>query len=114
MSYSNKIAFETLRTLDSSTMSSSSTYYTIGTPLKFPSYKIKIVNNSNQLITISIDGINDHDVLPATSFTLYDETQAQFSSCNCPALPAGTQVYAKAGAAGTGLIYVVSQYLIQG
>jgi hypothetical protein len=114
MSYSNKITWEILRTLDSSTMSSSSTYYNVGTPLKFPSYKLKLVNNSNVLVTVSIDGVNDYDVAPAGSFFLYDETQAQLSSCNCPAIPAGTQITCKAASAGTGLIYLVSQYLIQG
>lgn len=113
MVYTNRITYEVLRTLDSSTMSSSSTYYTIGTALKFPSFKLKIVNNGSVLITVSIDGISDYDVVPATSYVLYDNSQAQMSTANMPCIPAGTQFSAKAASAGTGLIYLVTQYLIE-
>ncbi len=112
MAYTNRITWETLRTLDSSTMSSSSTYYNVGTPLVHPSYKLKMVNNSNVLVTVSIDGTTDIDVCPGGSFWLYDETQAQISTASAPAIPAGTQISCKAATAGTGLIYLVTQYLI--
>jgi hypothetical protein len=62
-------------------------------------------------VTISIDGINDKDVAPANSFWLYDETKYAGEAMN-PALPAGTQIMIK-GAAGVGLIYLVSQYIVQ-
>lgn len=113
MAYTNRIYFEKLRSLDSSTMSSSSIYYKIGTPLVYPSYKIKIVNNSNVLVTISIDGASDYDVLPAGSFTLYDNAQAQMSTANLPCISVGTQFSAKAASSGTGLIYITTQYLIE-
>jgi hypothetical protein len=112
MGYTNKIAWETLRSLDSSTMSSSTTYYNVGGPLLFPSYKLKMVNNSTVLVTVSINGSTDVDIAPAGSFWLYDETQAQFPSATIPAVPAGTQISVKAATAGTGLIYLVSQYLV--
>lgn len=113
MSSTNQITWEVLRTLDTSTMVSSSTYYNVGTPLKFASYKLKLVNNSNVLVTISIDGVSDYDVAPSNSFFLYDETQAQINTSNSPAIPAGTQISAKAASAGTGLLYLVSQYIVQ-
>jgi hypothetical protein len=94
-------------------MVSSSTYYLVGTALLNPSYKLKMVNNSNVLVTISIDGINDYDVCPANSFWLYDETQAQINTSSSPSIPKGTQISVKSASAGTGLIYLVSQYLIQ-
>lgn len=114
MSQTNRITWEVLRTLDTSTMSSSSTYYNVGTALLFPSYKLKMVNNSNVLVTVSIDGISDFDVCPANSFWLYDETQAQINTSNSPAIPKGTQISVKSAAAGVGLVYLVSQYLVQG
>jgi len=95
-------------------MVSSSTYYKVGGPLLYPSYKLRLVNNSTVLVTISIDGINDYDVAPANSFFLYDETQASISNSNEPAIPAGTQISCKSAAAGTGLIYLVSQFLVKG
>jgi len=110
MSYTNRIAWETLRTIDSSTLNN--TYQAVGTPLKFPSYILKLVNNSTVLVTISIDAINDMDVAPANSFWLYDEGKVGINS-QFPSMPAGTQIYVKGSAAGTGLIYLVSQYVIQ-
>ena len=64
------------------------------------------------LVSGSIDGVNAYDVCPATSFWLYDETQAQISTANTPAIPAGTQISCQAASAGTGNIYLVSQYLV--
>ncbi len=111
MSYTNRIAWETLRSLDSATLSGS--YVAVGTALLHPSYKLKMVNNSNVLVTVSINGTTPIDVCPANSYWLYDETQAQFNSANLPAVPSGTQIFVS-GSAGVGLIYLVSQYLVEG
>jgi hypothetical protein len=110
MAYTNRIAWETLRSIDSATLTGS--YQALGTPLAHPSYICKLVNNSTVLITISIDGINDVDVAPANSYWLYDEGKVGLSGAY-PALPQGTSVFVK-GSAGTGSIYLVSQYIIQG
>ncbi len=110
MAYTSRIAWEPLRTIDSATFTGS--YQNLGTPLDNPSYICKMVNNSTVLVTISIDGINDMDVAPANSFWLYDEGKVGFNS-GYPALPAGTQIMVK-GSAGTGSVYLVSQYIIQG
>lgn len=108
MGITGRIAWETLRTIDSATLTGS--YQTVGTPLAHPSYICKLVNNSTVLVTISIDGINDIDVAPASSFWLYDEGKTDLVSAY-PSLPAGTQFYVK-GSAGTGLIYLATQYII--
>ena len=118
MSATNRITWEILRSVDSASMTSSTTYYPLTTPagvgpLLFSSYKLKMVNNSTVLVTISIDGITDYDVCPAGSFWLYDETQAQFNTASQPAIPQGTQILVKSATTGTGLIYLVSQYLLQ-
>lgn len=109
MSYSQRLTWETLRSIDSATLTGS--YQAVGTPLAHPSYICKLVNNSTVLVTISIDGTNDVDVAPAGSFWLYDESKAGLNSA-MPALPAGTQILVK-GSAGTGSIYLVTQYIIQ-
>jgi hypothetical protein len=117
MSATNRITWEVLRSFDTSTISSSSTYYNLGGPLLHPSYKLKMVNNSNILVTISIDNVKDYDVCPAGSFWLYDETQAQINTSNSPSIAVGTQISIRYGSyvatPGTGLIYLVSQYLVQ-
>ncbi len=107
MVYTARIAWEPLRTLDSATLSGG--YLAVGTALAFPSYILKMVNNSNVLVTVSIDGSTDIDVLPANSFWLYDEDKTQSHE----GMPIGTQIFVK-GSAGTGLIYLVSQYLVMG
>jgi len=110
MSYTQRLAWETLRSINSTTFNN--TFQALSTPLLYPSYILKLVNNSTQLITISIDGINDVDVSPANSFWLYDEGKVGIAGCY-PALQAGTQIFVKGAAAGTGLVYLVSQYIIQ-
>jgi len=109
MSYTQRIAWETLRSIDSSTFTGS--YQNLGTPLQHPGYIVKLVNNSTVLVTISIDGTNDIDVAPASSFWLYDEGKSGLNSAY-PALPQGTQIMVK-GSAGSGSVYLVSQYIIQ-
>ncbi len=108
MSYTSRIAWETLRSIDAATFTG--VRVALGTPLAHPSYILKMVNNSTSLVTISIDGINDVDVAPASSFWLYDEGKVG-SNSGFPAVPQGTQIFVT-GAAGTGLVYLVSQYLI--
>jgi hypothetical protein len=108
MSYTTRIAWETLRSVDSSTFTG--VYVALGTPLANPSYICKLVNNSNVLVTVSIDGATDIDVAPANSFWLYDETK--FGTPSIEFLPQGTQFFVK-GPVGVGLIYLVTQYLVQ-
>jgi hypothetical protein len=108
MSSTGRIAWETLRSIDSATFTGA--YQAVGTPLEHPSYILKMVNNSNVLVTISIDGINDIDVCPASSFWLYDEGKVGMSS-SIAAIPAGTQILVK-GSAGIGSVYLVTQYII--
>lgn len=104
--FTTRIAWEILRVFDSATLTGG--FDAVGGPLLHPSIKLKLVNNSDALVTISIDGINDIDVAPPNSFWLYDE---QITTLH-EAIPEGTQIYVK-GTAGTGNIYLVSQYLIQ-
>jgi hypothetical protein len=107
MGYSQRVAWEPLRSIDSATLNN--TYQALGAPLAHPSFILKLVNNSTDLVTISIDGLTDIDVAPANSFWLYDEDKTDRHE----AMPQGTQIYVKGTPAGTGSIYLVSQYLIQ-
>lgn len=110
MASTGRVSWETLRTFDSATLSGS--YQALGTPLANPSYIFKLVNNSTVLVTISIDGIHDIIVLPAGSFSLYDEGKVGLSG-SLPALPANTSFFVKGAVAGTGLIYLETQYIVE-
>jgi hypothetical protein len=111
MAYTNKVAWETLRSTNTAALAGA--YVAVGGPLLNPSYILKLVNNSNILITISIDGVTDIDVAPANSFWLYDEGKVGQSSA-FPSMPEGTQIFIKSstGGAGVGLVYLVSQYVV--
>jgi hypothetical protein len=105
MVFTNRVSWEPLRSIDSATFTGS--YQAVGTPLKNPSFLLKVVNNSNQLVTVSFDGTSDYDICPSGSFFLYDETKTE----RYEMLPANTQIYVK-GSVGTGLVYVVTQFII--
>lgn len=107
MSFTQTIAWEALRSIDSATFTGS--YQALGTHLLYPSCILKIVNNSNVLVTVSIDGSTDIDILPINSFVLYDELK--YGNPNYQFVRAGTQFYVK-GSAGVGSVYLVSQYLV--
>lgn len=108
MAYTNKIAWETLRSLNSASLTGG--YDALGGPLLHPGYIVKMVNNGTTAVTVSVDGSTDVDVCPSGSFWLYDEGKVAQSGSE-PALPKGTQIFVKGGA-GTGTIYLVVQYII--
>lgn len=105
-SFGIRAKYDVIRSRDSATFTGS--YQTLGTALTNPGILVKIVNNSGVIITVSTDGTNDHDVLPSSSFVLYDySANKQDGPTLC--VPVGTQYYVK-GAASTGLVYLVIQY----
>ena len=97
---------DTLRSIDSATFTG--VYQAIGTPLTRPIRIFKFVNNSTALVTISWDGVNDHDILPAGSFFLYDITtnHSNVEGTQGMYVKTGTQFYVK-GAAGVGSVYLI-------
>jgi len=109
-SFTKKLVYDTLRSIDSATFTGS--YQALGTPLANPSSIVKIVNNSDVLVTISVNGTSDHDVVPGTSFTLYDVSANSLSESGSIFIPVSTQYYVK-GSAGTGLVYLVVQYVVR-
>ena len=106
--YTTRLAWENLRSIDSATFTGS--YQALGTAFTQPSYICKMVNNSTVFVTISIDGVNDIDICPASSFWLYDLTKTLNGGSPSLSLPVGTQFYVK-GSAGTGSVYLVTQYI---
>jgi hypothetical protein len=104
MAYTTKINWEQLRSINATSFTGS--FQSVGGPLLFPSYILKMVNNTSVLVTISIDGVNNYDVAPAGTFLVYDLT----TTVNHESIPTGTQFYVSA-AAGTGFFYIVTLYL---
>ena len=109
-SYTTRLTWEVRRTIDSADFTGD--YQPLGTPLTNPSYILKLINLSGVVVDVSIDGENDYDVAPSMSGFILDESKGVNGIGPLIAVPAGTQIYVK-GAASTGLVYLVSQYLIQ-
>lgn len=104
-----RAAFETLRSLAFGSISGA--YATIGTPLLNPARLIKIVNTTNADMFISTDGTNNHDIIPASGFALYDLTTNHPTNSSGFFFAQGTQFYVKQVSAPTsGTVYLTVIY----
>jgi|SRR5690349_4981725 len=97
---------DTIRSIDSASFTGN--YQTVGTPLSHGARIVKFTNLSNVTATLSWDGVNDNEVLPANSFVLIDVSGARENSQYIE-VQVGTQFYAK-GSAGTGSFYISVYY----
>jgi hypothetical protein len=71
-----------------------------------PCWAFKIVNNSTEDVTVSLDGIHDHDYVPSNSGAVIDVYTNSQTQNKCNVLGKNTVVYVK-GTAGTGNVYLV-------
>lgn len=97
---------EVLRSRNSSTFTGS--YQTLGAAFDEAVRIMKITNNSTVDVTVSWDGTNDHEFLPAGSFVLIDVMTNKLND-NGLFIEVGTQIYVK-GSAGTGSVYLSGYY----
>lgn len=111
MAYTQRLQYENIRSADTA---SATTYLLLGTPLAQASSLIKMVNLSNKNILVSIDGVNAVDICPANGFWLYDVTSDSPKSSDV-FVDKGRQYSIKTtdGAAGTGLVYLVVQFVLK-
>lgn len=97
---------DVLRSFASASVSSS--YQAVGTAFSYPVRIMKITNNSTQDVTVSWDGLVDHEYIPAGSFLLLDVSANRETSLIFD-IAKGTQILIK-GTAGTGNIYVSTYF----
>lgn len=95
---------DALRSINSATFTGA--YQALGTPLTRPIRLAKFVNNSTVAVTVSWDGVNDHDIYPTLSGTVFDWTTNEVQE-NGWFIPSGTQIYVKS-TAGTGSFYLAA------
>lgn len=94
-----------LQSIASSTMTSD--YQVLGT-FAYPARVFKITNNSTEDVTLSWDGTNAHEYIPAGSFLLIDcSSNRQVNDIF--SIPLGTTLYVM-GTAGTGNVYLSYYY----
>jgi hypothetical protein len=91
-SFSVRLKAETLRSLAFGSIGSS--YMGIGTTFDHPIRLIHVQNLTNQTLIYSLDGINDHFVLPASGFILLDITANKTREQGWY-ISQGTRLYAK-------------------
>lgn len=101
-----RATFEPLRTLAFGSISV--TYAGIGTALAHPSRMMIVQNFTDVLITYSLDGINDHFVLPSNGQVIFDWTSNVTVSQGF-FIAEGVRLYAK-GAPTLGAVYVSTIY----
>lgn len=82
------------------------TYQTLGSAFGAPVILFKIVNDSDVNVDISTNAVDDHDIVPAGSFTLYD-LRSNKGVEDMFSMSSGTQFYVK-GAASTGSVYLIA------
>lgn len=97
---------EVLRSIAASTFTGS--YQTVGAVLANPSRILKFTNDTSVDVTVSWDGTNAHELLPAGSFLLID-VAANRQISNIFSAAAGTQFYVNASS-GTGTFYISTYF----
>ena len=110
MAYQNKVLPIPLSSIDSATFTGSYQLLSGAAGITHGCIMLHIANGSDKSITISYDGINDHDFLLAGT-----DRELQFQANSLPqnfsaVLAQGTKVYVK-GAAGTGRVYLSGWYV---
>jgi len=98
-----------MKSIDSATMTSS--YQAIDSlGIAKACFLLKIVNASSQAVTVSFNGVDDNDFIPANLPAEYpSQTNAQPNSW-VALWEKGTKVYVK-GTAGTGRVYVTGLFV---
>ena len=101
--YDLQVNFDAVRSIDSATFTGA--YQAVGVPLTTPLRMLKFINDSSVIVTVSLDGVTDHDILPANSFVIYDFTANEMRDDGF-FVANNTQFWAK-GAAGVRFFYIV-------
>jgi len=117
MSVKNIVQAMPMISIDSATFTGAYQLLTAAAGLTVAPFLIIFINNSDRDITISYDGVIDHDFNPAFIGTI--PTQRNFQTNSQPQshvalLPLGQKVYVKGLAGGTGLFYMVGYYSPRG
>src|SRR5277367_1282019 len=100
-----RVRYEPLRSIGFGAITSS--YQAVGLPFANPVRILKVTNLSNQSMLISLNGIDDHDVVAGNGFFLYDYGTNKADAAGLLEQPQGDRIYIKAPSTlpTTGTIY---------
>lgn len=110
-----RVRYEPLRTITFSEISG--TYAGVGIPFSNPVRILKVTNFTDVNILVSLNGIDDHDIVPASGFFLYDYCSNKSNSGGLLEQPQGDRIYVKAASPSNlptiGSLYVTIVYASQ-
>lgn len=108
-----RVRYEPLRSILFSGISG--TYAGVGTPFANPVRILKVSNLTNQNMIISLNGVDDHDVVAAGGFFLYDYASNKSEAAGLLEQPQGDRIYVKAESTlpASGRLYVTVVYASQ-
>jgi hypothetical protein len=104
-----RVQVEVLRSVANGSITNS--YVALGAPLVYPSRIISFINSTDAPMLISVDGTNNHLVVPTGSTRVFDLTANRRSHDDIFAFAAKTQFYIKyVSAPSTGTFYIETLY----
>jgi len=109
MAFQNNIKAIPLTSIASTALTTYAPINTTGLPS--PCFVLKIVNNSDQDVTVSFDGTTDNDFVPKATQAVLLPLYVSQPNNNSALWPQGLKVYIKGSAGMTGSIYLAGYYL---
>ena len=109
-----RVRFETLRRLGFASIDLVN-YTAVGAAFDNPVRILKIANHTNQDLIVSLDGVNDNDIVAGRGYFLYDFSANRASQAGFLELPAGNRVYVRGDAVlpTTGEVFATVLYASQ-
>ena len=108
-----RVRYEPLRSLAFGGITS--VYAPVGLPFNNPVRILKVSNLTDENILVSLNGVDNHDIVPANAFFLYDYSSNKSDAAGLLEQPQGDQIYVKAETIlpVTGNVYVTVVYASQ-
>lgn len=88
-----RFAAEPLRSVGFSSITPD--YIAIGAPFANPARQIYLVNTTDETLLFSLDGVNDHWIIPSGSFLLLDITTNKTDVGGSLMLPQGQRIFVR-------------------
>jgi len=108
-----RVRYEPLRSIAFGGISGS--YVGVGLPFSNPVRILKVTNLTDEDILVSLNGIDDHDIVAANGFFLYDYASNKSNAAGLLEQPQGDRIYVKAESdlPAIGNLYVTVVYASQ-
>ena len=105
-----RVRYDALRSLDWTLITAN--YVGVGPAFVYPIRIMKITNSTDAVLLISFDGLDDKDITPGNTYTIYDYGSNRADTGGLLEVSAGDRFYVKAEGAlpSLGKVYVTIIY----